>query len=231
MSALADFATLALETGIALPSLLKALLSSGKTSYGSDWATTWRDKMLGGNPAFVSWYDFEWIEAADAKREIEEWLNPKAQHGKSFLPFAKSGGGDLYCLMPIEENGVGVALILHDEETSRISHQSFDDFVTVGFLKNFTNLNHLSDNFSEEEILQCVKSDVMGVTSLMNEKSSGYLRLLCERPLVKREFYYGPKARPHQVLSFISQEQLTHELAGFSLPEIDPFEIVPPWEL
>jgi hypothetical protein len=231
MNMLSDFEDLTSQTGIALPSLLKNLLSSGKTSYGPDWATTWQEKMLNGSPAFVSWYDFEWITATDAQQVIREWLNPQAQSGRVFLPFAQSGAGDIYCLMPIEEKSIGVALICHDFETSEIDHQSFDDFVISKFLNNFADLSHLSDDWSEDQVLQCVKSDVLNVSSLMDENQKNYLRSMAEQPLAHREFRSGPKARPTQVLSLISQEKLNHELASFPSPKLDPFKIVPRWEL
>jgi hypothetical protein len=228
MDTLSDFETLAAQTGIPHPPLLKALLSSGKTMYGADRA---QEKILTGVPAFTSWYDFEWITTADAQRVIEKWLNPNAQGGKVFLPFARSGAGDFYCLMPIDENSTGVALIFHDFATSEIDQQSFDDFVIVNFLNNFANLDHLADDFSEAQILQCVKSDVLGVTSLMDEKSKNYLRSFCEQPLIKREYRDGPRALPYQVISLISQTQLERELAAFPAPKIDPFNIIPAWEL
>ncbi|NVE01448.1 SMI1/KNR4 family protein [Massilia sp. BJB1822] len=229
---LSEFEALASQTGISLPPLLKNLLAFGKTAYGSDWSATWRERMLAGGPAFICWYDFEWLDAADARREVGEWLNPEAQDGKRFLPFAQSGAGDAYCLMPVDENSVGVALIFHDRETSRMIHRSFEDFVIAGYLECFANLDHLADDdFSEDEILQCLKADVHGVTALMTEKQGAYLRSLCEQELAKREFHPGPKARPEHVLSLISQEQLEKELAAVPMPDLAPFSITAAWEL
>ncbi|WP_050409114.1 SMI1/KNR4 family protein [Massilia sp. NR 4-1] len=232
MDTLSEFEVLASQTGISLPPLLKTLLASGKTAYGQDWSAIWREKMLAGGPAFISWYDFEWIDAADAQREVGEWLNPAAQSGKRFLPFAQSGAGDAYCLMPIDEKSTGVALIFHDRETSRMIHRSFEDFLIAGYLECFANLDHLADDgFSADEILQCVKADVRGVSALMEEKPGAYLRSLCEQALARREFRHGPKARPEQVLSLISQEQLERELAAFPAPDMAPFRITAAWEL
>lgn len=100
MDTLRAFEVLSSEVGIVLPDLLRKLLGSGKTEYASEWQSTWRDRMLQGAAPFSSLYDFEWIDAIQARQEIERWLNPKVQNGKNFLPFAQSGAGDAYCLLP-----------------------------------------------------------------------------------------------------------------------------------
>ncbi|MGP1684179.1 MAG: SMI1/KNR4 family protein, partial [Giesbergeria sp.] len=231
MNTLAEFEALASETGIALPSLLRGLLASGKTVYGPDWASVWREKSLQGASAFISWYDFEWIDALDARREIESWLNPKMQDGKVFLPFAQSGSGDVYCLMPFAENSVGVALIWHDNETSKIDYCSFDDFVAIQFFEAFADLDHHADEFSQEEILQCIASDVSSVTEFMDEDSRNYLRSFCKNKLVRRAFRYRPKSEPRDALSLVSQEQLGIECDKFQMPIAAPFTMVARWEV
>lgn len=231
MSILQEFEALSLEVGIALPSLLQKLLASGKTLYGPEWGATWRERMLGGAAPLSSWYDFEWIDAEDARQNIVQWLNPAAQNGKKFLPFAQTGAGDVYCLMPIDEQSIGVALIWHDDDTSKISYSSFDDFVIEQFLESFSDLDHHTDQFSEEEILQCIQSDVFFVTELMSEQHQNYLRGFCKLPLMQREYRQGPKSRPQNVLSLISQEQFMAETAKWTCPTMATFPIVARWEI
>ncbi|EAA3799408.1 SMI1/KNR4 family protein, partial [Salmonella enterica subsp. enterica] len=48
-NALIDFEALAAETGIVLPDLLRSLLATGKTVYGPEWASTWREQALQGS--------------------------------------------------------------------------------------------------------------------------------------------------------------------------------------
>jgi hypothetical protein len=230
-NALIEFEALAAETGIVLPDLLRSLLATGKTVYGPEWVSTWREQALQGSLPFISWYDFEWIEAADARREIEEWLNPGDQAGKVFLPFAQSGAGDLYCLMPLDAHSTGVALIWHDDETSRIGYRSFDDFVAVRFLETFANLDHLADDFPEEQVIQCLRHDVSSVTEPMNEAMRHYLKSFADLPATHHEFRHGPKSRPENVLSLISQERLELERSRFPAPDTEPFTIVARWEI
>ena len=231
MSILQEFEALSSETGIVLPSLLQKLLATEKTLYGPEWSSTWRERMLQGAAPLSSLYDFEWLQAVDARRDIQEWLNPASQNGKVFLPFAQSRAGDVYCFMPLNESSMGVALIRHDHETSQISYVSFDDFVVIRFLETFANLNHLVDEFSEKEIGQCIKSDVWFVTELMSAQNQNYLRGLCNHSLMPREFHHGSKLRSQNVLSFISQEQLETERAKFPCPDIAAFSIVPRWKI
>lgn len=228
---LIEFEALASETGIVLPDPLRSLLATGKTAYGPEWASTWREQALQGSLPCISWYDFEWIEAADARHAIEAWLNPKDQAGKVFLPFAQSGAGDLYCLMPLDEQSTGVALIWHDDETSRVGYRSFDDFVAVRFLETFANLDHLADDFPEEQVIQCVRRDVSSVAESMSEATRHYLRSLADLPAIHREFRHGPRSRPEHVLSLIAQEQLEFERDKFPPPDTAPFTIVARWEI
>lgn len=228
---LTEFDALASEVDLALPDLLRDLLATGNTVYGPEWAATWQERSLQGTSPFISWYDFEWIEASDARREIEEWLNPEEQAGKIFLPFAQSGAGDLYCLMPFDEHTIGVALIWHDLETSQIGYRSFDDFVAVRFLETFADLNHLTDDFSEVEAIQSLRSDVSSVTELMEAEMRHHLRSLATLPVMFREFHHGPECRSETVLSLISQEQLELECRRFPAPDIAPFPITARWKI
>ncbi len=224
-----SFGTLAAETGITLPSLLQNLLETGRTVYGTDWS--WKDRMLRGAAPFASWYDFEWLEARAAQDEIERWLNPRAQHERVFLPFAQSGAGDAYCLMPLDEQSVGVALIWHDDESSRIAYRSFEDFVVARYLETFADLSHLERDFTEDEIHKCISADVSFVSEWMSEPLRNYLRAFCELPLTQRAFRRGPRSHPQQVPSLISQTQLESELEKLPPTHTAPFPVVAAWEL
>lgn len=206
-----DYETLSTQTGIALPPLLKEFLASGKTHYGPDWADTWRQRCLQDPPLFMSWQDFEWIDAEASREIIEGWLNPSAQNGRRFLPFAQSGAGDAWCLTPLDTHGVGVALVLHDDEASSVAHACFDDFVCAGFLQAFADLSDQLDEFSEPEALQLLQADVAQTTRFMTQELGGYLQDFCRRPLEIRPWRDGPRARVRQVASLISQDELAAE--------------------
>lgn len=231
VNTLVKFESLAAETGIELPPLLRSLLSTEKTVYGLAWQSTWREKCLNDPPPFISFYDFEWIDADESRQQMDRWLNPNAQRGQKFLPFAQSGAGDAYCLVPIDDQLVGIARVWHDAETSQINYRSFTDFTCVGFLETFADMSHIADNFSEQEAFQSLQADVFQVTQFMNEENRIYLQSFCREFPIYREFRNSPKSRPESVLSLISQDQLAVELLKFPAPGIAPFPVVARWEV
>lgn len=228
---LAAFEGLAARTTIALPPLLRDLLQAGRTAYGPDWSSRWHARYLEDPPALVTCPDLEWIDGATSRGLIDEWLNPQLQGGRSFLPFAQSGAGDAFCLMPLADGAPGVALIRHDASTSEIRYRSFSDFVCVQFLRAFSGLDHLQDDFSEQQVLQAVHEDVAQVGKFMEQERRDYLLSFCRHTPSRRPCRDGPKAGPRTTLSLISQAQLEAELLNFPSPGNGPFPIAAPWEV
>jgi len=207
------FDELSHRTGIALPALLRQLIECGR-------------------PTLTSFYDFEWIDAKQATEEVDEWLDAKWQSGRRFLPFAQSGGGDAYCLVPLPDGAVGVALVWHDDEESRADHGTFSDFVCAMFLQTFADLSHLEAwGLSEPEIAERVIADVATVTAFMDAQTAGWLQRLSRLPIESRPYKAGPRAKPEQVPSLIPQAQLDEELKRFLLQGAEPFAVKPRWEI
>ncbi|WP_137936697.1 SMI1/KNR4 family protein [Chitinivorax sp. B] len=221
---------LASEIGIAIPALLSSLLESGKTQYVFSKENSSGEHDLIDPPALFSSIDFEWISAAESAEIMTDWLHPRFQAGRRFLPFAQSGAGDSYCLMPLANSETGVALIWHDSDESLLEHGSFSDFVCVQFLQAFSNLNHLLDHYTESDTVKLVRTDVDNITRFMAPETRQLLRSLCNLEPTYRPFVYGPNARPKQVLSFISQAQLEEVLLNFPQPNEPPFPVTPRWD-
>ncbi|WP_320200683.1 SMI1/KNR4 family protein (plasmid) [Agrobacterium sp. rho-13.3] len=230
MHLISEFEDLSTETGIALPPLLRSLIFSGNTNYFPGWYSLWRDRSLDRVVPFLSWYDYEWIDAATSRNEIATWLNPAAQHGKAFLPFAQSGAGDIYCLMTLEDGQTGVALIWQYNESSQIDYRSFNDFVCIRYLETFADLSHLSDDFPDE-ISEIISADVYSVSRFMDEQKSGFLRGFCQRRISPHEVRYGKNGHTQTVPALISQSELDFHTAQFPAPSPKPFPVVPRWEL
>jgi hypothetical protein len=229
MDTSAEFQRLATETNIPLSALLHALLAAGRTIYSADWSSTWREQCLHQPPALISLTDFEWITAADSRQHIEDWLNPEDQRGRRFLPFAQSGAGDVYCLMPVDDDAPGVALVYHDAEYSQIAYRSFDDFIGASFLEAFADMSHLVDDFSEQEALQILRQDVSQVAGLMSETQRSYLESFAGLPPgFHEQSHPGHRSK---VFALISQAQLDAELGRFTSPDIAPFKVMARWEL
>mgnify|MGYP001468931807 FL=1 len=225
------FEIIANETGIPLPDLLHSLLATGRTDYGSDWRTTWRERILTSPPPLMSCYDFEWLDAASSRRVISDWLNPQFQDGRSFLPFGRNGAGDVFCLMPTDGQSIGVAHVFHDCDDSEIGYRSFVDFVCTRFLETFADMSHLLDDFSEQEALEIVKADVVHVSEFLDPRVREYLQSFCHLPPAHREYRDGPRACPRVAFSLIAQDQLSVELLKFPAPLVDPFPVVARWDV
>jgi hypothetical protein len=207
------FDDLSQRTGIVLPPLLRRLID-------------------GGQPTLASFCDFEWIDAGQAGEIIDEWLDAKWQGGRQFLPFAQSGGGDAYCLVPLPGDAVGVSLVWHDDEESRVDHGSFSDFVCAMFLQTFADLSHLEEwDLSGPEIAERVIADVAAVTLFMDAQTAAWLQGLSRLPVESRPYKTGPRAKPEQVPSLISQAQLDEELKRFQSQGAEAFAVKPRWEI
>lgn len=230
MSALADYQQLSAETGIALPVLLCDFLASGLTVYGPDWASTWRQRYLQHPPLLISFWDFEWLSAQESRAVIQEWLNPAAQQGRCFLPFAQTGAGDAWCLTPMDDDKVGVALVWHDAAESCIDYQCFADFVYAGFVNAFADLSHGPEGFSPAQIQQSLQADVAQAAQYMELRQATYLQDCSRRPLVQTTFQDGSRAQPRQGVSLLSPHELEMALQKLVVPEMS-FPVLARWEV
>ncbi len=209
------FDDLSRRTGIEIPALLAQLLASGP-------------------PVLASFSDFEWTDAAEAAETLDEWLDAKWQGGRRLLPFAQSGAGDAYCLVPLEDGvgGVGVAFVWHDGDESRVEHASFSDFVCAKLLQTFADMSWLEElDLTVDEMAERVVDDVAAVTAFMDAETAAWLQALSRLPVEQRPYKSGPRARAEQVWSLISQAQLDEELRRFQLQDAAPFPVKPRWEI
>lgn len=218
------FFELAEQCEIALPDALRCLLNDGKTRYGTDvadWRKQWRTYMLAGEPAFCCVYDFEWLHPARASEVIEGWLNPTYQNGRKFLPFAESGAGDAYCLMPMTGGQIGVARIWHDKECSSIDDASFAAFAYRILIESAWDCKHLlSEDFSIDEARECVIADMRSVATYLPDTLRIALEKLIEMAL---RFDEHPE-------DIITEQQAKAALAILTGVEGQTFPIHPRWE-
>jgi hypothetical protein len=233
---LSGFETLAVRTGIQLPKLLRDLIAAGKTTYGPDWQTTYRDRIANDQPAMISVYDFEWIDAKQAENDVAEWLNPDSQSGRVFLPFASSGAGDAFCLMPFQtpdgRTEIGVAMIWHDDDASKIGYASFEDFVSVKLIETMGDFAHLVDEeCTAEQAAVRLRIDLANLSDLMSADHGGFLRSLSGKPLMMREHQQGPRSKPQRVPSLISEAEMEVAFTNFPDPNQAAFKVVPRWEV
>lgn len=233
MSVLQALEAVSADTGIALPPLLRHLVAGGATVYGPDWATTWRDRCLSAPPPLISCSDFEWLDAPGVRTTAGEWLNPAYQNGQRLLPFAETGAGDAWCLVPIDGAlQPGVALVRHDSGVSEVGYRSFQDFACVQLLQALADLSDWTgeDGFSAEQACQVVRSDVDQVAAGMDATTGAWLRALSRAQPLLREVRDGPRSPPRTVLSLVSQSALYEALGRFCPPDVPALPITARWE-
>lgn len=229
-----SFQHLSATVGIPLPPMLQQLIKDGKTRYGesrADWQENWRDRLLTTPPALSCAYDFEWIDAQQAQESIDHWLNPNAQMGMTFLPFAQSGSGDCYCL--IKTPGLaGVGRVDHDGSEFFIANASFEDFVFHQLLESLADFSHLvNEDFNEEEAHRCVVADIQCLRSYFGDERARKLALFSERPLSYSETQQPCQKQVHRLPYLITQQELSTELAVLSKPQDNGFALNARWEM
>ncbi|MDZ7867072.1 SMI1/KNR4 family protein [Acidovorax sp.] len=223
---------LAADTGIALPPLLRHLVAGGATAYGPDWAATWRERCLSAPPPLISCGDFEWLDAQGVRTTAEEWLNPAYQNGQRLVPFAETGAGDAWCLLPLEGSPEpGVALVRHDSGASEVGYRSFQDFACVQLLRALADLSDWTgeDGFTTAQACQVVRNDVDQVAAGMHAATGAWLRALSRAQPLLREVRDGPRCPPRTVPSLVSQSALLEALERFSPPDV-ALAITARWE-
>jgi len=205
------FHDLAEMTGVSLPPTLAQWLDSGLTRY-ENWKETWRERMLSSPPALISVYDFEWIDADQSQEVITEWLNPDWQNGMRFLPFAETGGGDYYNLIPVSGDTLAVARIWHDSDAHDWCGRSFDEFVCLKMIETCADFSHMvTDRFSQEDAHRCLLADLATVAKSLPQRFAERLQPMLSRPMLTR-IEHG-----EEIPSLMSKQELEEEKIGISL--------------
>ena len=216
MELLERFTAIARDAGFELPAAL------------AEWYRTSRAGMPAGK-AMAGVYDLEWLTPDASQREIDEWLNPAAQHGIRFFPFAQSGGGDPYCLVRLPDGREGVTCIWHDDENSQIDYASFADFVAASYLLSYADLSHLGHD--ENEIADTIRAGLACSAPALPPAHAEALLVPAQNAVVQRPYQSGPRARPIPVPALLAQEDAEARAASFTLKAPVVFGIVPSWEV
>lgn len=212
-----SFDALSAATSIALPASLRHLIERGANSYDDPDRT-----------ALSALYDFEWLSAAEAQEVVAGWLNPVKQNGNVFLPFARSGAGDAWCLVRLRSGEEGVCIVWHDADTSTLHYASFDHFVVGEYLNVFAELDLLDDD--EGDPLAFLRADVARVSDLLDPALQGVLSGCLDKSPAEYPYRQGPKARVEMVRALIAQDEFNALNATVSNPDPLAFGVVARWE-
>lgn len=226
-------AELAEKAGLPLPLALSQLFADGRTCYGKtreEWRLTWRDRMLNDPPALISTYDFEWLGESDIFETMEEWLAPEWQGGRRFLPFARTGAGDVFCLTALQEASPSVACIWHDSSESETCATSFSDFIYLRLIDALGDYSHLTEaGLDEEEGRRCLIADIRGLAPYLPTAQAEMLLTFCDHPARHVEKAEG--RRSVSVPCLISGNEALKARSLIADCAASPFQITPRWEI
>ncbi len=231
MTNFSELSTISKRFEIGIPQTLINLLDEGLTHYPDGYNKNFISVSTTKPIALSSVYDFEWLGEDEATASVSDWLNPRYQNGARFLPFAQSGAGDQYCMVE-SKVGEGCGLIWHDDESSVLNFQTFEDFVCGAILDTMQDLTHLIDKgFSPEEAITFVRLDASQVLSNMPQHYADDFHDLLKRQPVLRPYKPAPKVPERDVLSFISQDEHDSILAKYMQKPPLFLPITAQWEI
>ncbi|WP_296268237.1 hypothetical protein [Pseudomonas sp. UBA6562] len=205
-----SFERLALKLGLELPDRLAALIALAQS----------------GNDLRFSPYDLLWLSPQEAEREIDEWLNPTDQPGRTFLPFATNGSGEPYCFVRLENGAMGIAQALHYGQATSLAYTDASPWITSHYVRLAADLSPLPMQAQDGTAL--VK-EVHSLHSALLPADHALLTELFSRPCVTMAFQDGPKSRPRTVNAFISREEERSLLDRLELPDPIEFAVLRDW--
>ncbi|AXA56698.1 hypothetical protein CEQ51_21325 [Pseudomonas thivervalensis] len=176
--------------------------------------------------ALSSLVDFHWLDAEEAEREINEWLNPDDQQGRTFLPFAATGGGEPYCLVRLENGTSGIAQVLHFAQPSSLAHADISSFVTREYVRVATDLSWLPP---QKDFSIALKSEVALIETALLPADYALLEALFSRLCIAMNYQAGPQGISKIVKAFISQEEEESLAARLRHPNPTEFEALRAW--
>lgn len=130
--------------GFSYPPLYKQLHAEGLLDtgqFGPQWLTSEFPRLRLRPPLLLFGQDFELMQITDIAEETAEFFNPdsyrEVRPDLRFVPFAMSGGGDLYCfhLNAATEAGVPIVYVWHDADEATFQAGNLQDFMFRSLLK------------------------------------------------------------------------------------------------
>ncbi len=206
----ATFQTLALKLGIELPERFSALIAMAQSDKGT----------------MRSAYDLFWLDADEAEREIDEWLNPDDQQGRTFLPFADNGSGESHCFVRLENGATGIAQALHYGQMTSLAHADISSWVASHYVRVAANLSRLTH---QTEMGAALIHEVQLLHPVLLPADRALLADLFSRPCVTMAFKDGPKSVSKTVNAFISQTEEKSLLKRLEHPDPIEFAVLRDW--
>ncbi|MEX6626535.1 SMI1/KNR4 family protein [Tenacibaculum salmonis] len=122
------------------PEIYRKLSEDNMLNWGevcSSWFENEYPKLKNNPPLLLYYWDFDIISSSkeiidniDFYSDEECYLEIKKEYYYKFIPFGKTGGGDLYCFFLDEDNKIKhIVLLLHDDDDAEILANIFQEFI------------------------------------------------------------------------------------------------------
>lgn len=204
------FQPLALKLGIELPERFSALLAIAQSNTG----------------AMRSVEDLFWLDAEEAEREIDEWLHPDEQQGRTFLPFANNGSGEPWCLVRLETGETGIAQALHYGQLTSLAHTDISSWIASHYVSVASDVSRLPH---QTEVGAALIREVQLLHAALLPADRALLADLFSRPCVAMAFKDGPRSVPRTVSAFISKQEEKELLQRLEPPAPIEFAVLRDW--
>jgi hypothetical protein len=120
------------------PELYKKLYDAGMLDwgeFGKNWYATYWEKFKINPPLLLFGNDIELLDFKRIEEEIAAFKDPEDYRGTKpefqFIPFAQTGGGDMYVFQFDKQSGddVPITLVPHDWEAATVLAKNLQDFI------------------------------------------------------------------------------------------------------
>ncbi|PII81357.1 hypothetical protein BMH32_06155 [Leucobacter sp. OLJS4] len=228
---LAAFEILAARVGLPVPALLRTWIADGRTQLPTALDMTLSEFLADSPLALVGRPDLEWLSPAEAATAVDDWLFADAQAGTRFLPFARSGAGDVYAVIRTPDERTACGMVWHDDETSEFASPDFASWAAVAFAETMTDLGPVTGRVADGRAVEALRTDLQQAASCFSPEIANTLTDWSLRRTRIRPFRAGPRARPSDAESLISQQEFEAFAGQLELREPIELAITPPWEL
>ena len=135
------------------PELYKKLYNEGMLDwgeFGKNWYATYWEKFKSNPPLLLFGYDIEFLEFNRITEEIKAFKDPEDYRETNpefqFIPFAQTGGGDLYVFQFDKRRGndIPITLVPHDSEEAIILAKNLQDFIFRKMLECVVSIDEYS---------------------------------------------------------------------------------------
>lgn len=154
---------IAIKYDFSYPKIYQDLLENGMLNwgvFGPNWVKNEFPKLKKTPPLLLFGDDFELLDFDSIDEEIIAFKDPddyrKTNSKFNFIPFGKSGAGDLYCFQfdAIKNNEIPIVLVWHDEDKATVIAKNLQDFMFRSMLETIVNFEKEYSLLSEGDFYE-----------------------------------------------------------------------------